>query len=290
MIYLNLKSAFKKEGCPVCRLLKEQEDRYFFNLLYENVNDGPTRGLIIDSMGLCPEHAWTLQARELEEWNDGLGTGIIYEDLTKGVLNEFSAYLGPVKRRLLKSRNSRNDEQESEYCHPPAAGFLARAASKFTKKEKPAEALAGSVSKKKECHICKSLKQSENAYIEWLVNGLNNREFREAYLNSDGLCLPHLRQAIKTARDKYTAYLLVEKAESYLKALDKNLKEYIRKHAWDFRQEPKYAEEEASWIRAVAFFAGEYRGNSTDRAVSSRDKALKHYSSYLRRNPAGSDS
>ena len=271
MIYLNLKSAFKKEGCPVCRLLKEQEDRYFFNLLYENVNDGPTRGRIIDSMGLCPNHAWALQARELEEWNDGLGTGIIYEDLTERVLNEFSRYLGPVKRNFLEKNKQQN--------------LLGR----LRKKKKPAEALAGRVSKKKECHICKSLKQSEDAYIEWLVSGLENKEFRDAYLNSDGLCLPHLRQALKITKDKLPAYLLVEKAQKYLKTLDKNLKEYIRKHAWDFRLEPKYAAEQASWVRAVAFFAGEYRGNSSDRAESLRSSTLKDYSVYLHNTSFGRD-
>lgn len=275
MIYINLKSAFKKEGCPVCRLIKEQEDRYFFNLLYENVNDGPTRERIIDSMGLCPNHAWALQARELEEWNDGLGTAIIYEDLTGRIINDFSGYLGPIKMHLLKSRGSLNEKEEKEKSHHLLA--------KLIKKEKPAEALADRVSKKKECHICKSLKQSEDAYLEWLVNGLEKKEFREAYLNSDGLCLPHLRQVLKITKDKYHAYLLVEKAEKYLKSLDKNLKEYIRKHAWDFRLEPKYASEQASWIRAVAFFAGEYRGNSTDRASSSRSSALNHYRSYLQR-------
>ncbi len=297
MIYMNLKSAFKKDGCPICRLLREQEERYFFNLLYENVNDGPTRGLIIDSMGLCSYHAWELQARELKEWNDGLGTGIIYEDLAGRVLNELSHYLSPLKQHLFEKYKDSKTGINGQPGSKTDAGrtgrrksflpgkYILKIINAVTKKKKPSEALAERLSPEKECHICKSLNQSEEAYLEWLVSGLFAPEFREAYLASGGLCLPHLRKILKFVEEKWAAYILIDKAKRELKVLDNNLKEYVRKHAWDFRFEPKYPEEQASWIRAVAFFAGEYRGNAADTVISTREKALYDYGRHSPHHP-----
>ena len=63
MITLYLKLAFSKPGCPICRLRRESEEPYLFNLLWENVNDGPTRRRRlrgnwkhkVDRVSLCPK-------------------------------------------------------------------------------------------------------------------------------------------------------------------------------------------------------------------------------------------
>jgi hypothetical protein len=69
------------------------EERYLYNLLYENVCDGTTRLYWARGLGFCPPHAWLLQAIEQQNWNDGMGVGILYEDLTERVVNSLSAYL-----------------------------------------------------------------------------------------------------------------------------------------------------------------------------------------------------
>jgi len=263
VIYLSLKTAFNREGCPVCRLVKEQEDRYLFNLLYENVNDGPTRNLIRGSLGLCNYHAWALQAREAKEWNDGLGAAIIYQDLASLVIERIEDLSGEIEALTAISKKS--------------TGGVSIKRGKILRRDKPGLKFAKRLYPKYKCHICKSLEQSADAYLSWLVKGLTKADFREAYLLSDGLCLPHLREALTMAKEEGAAITLIQKAKEYLKELNMNLLEYIRKHSWEFRGEEKRPEELASWIRAIAFFAGEARENVTDSITQSRIRALKNY-------------
>ena len=74
IIKTNLKAAFEKPGCPICRLRQEAEIAYIQTLLYEYVNDGYTRLGFVRSRGACPWHAWLLQASEQIDWGDGLKT------------------------------------------------------------------------------------------------------------------------------------------------------------------------------------------------------------------------
>ncbi len=251
MIDVHLKIAFGKPGCPVCRLLEEQEDRYLFGLVYENVNDGITRKLIIDSMGLCSYHAWALQAKEYMEWNDGLGTGIIYRDLLERVKEQLEEFL------TLPIDDTRRGKRFG-------VKTLERWRNQLLKRLSP----------NRKCHICESLSQSEEAYVGWLVKGLKDEEFRVKYEKSDGLCLPHLRMALRVASDGKTLGILVKKALSTLEDMDLLLGEYIRKHAWEFRNEEKFKEEQAAWIRAVAFFAGEFKGKGNDSVSRLRGRAM----------------
>jgi hypothetical protein len=58
-----------------------------------------------------------------------------------------------------------------------------------------------------------------------------------------------------------------------------HLRSYIDKHRWADRS-LLHPEEGASWIRTVAFFAGEYReGRSTDALSAMRKAAMEEYSS-----------
>ncbi len=254
MIDVHLKIAFAKDGCPVCRLLDEQEDRYLFGLVYENVNDGITRNLIIDSMGLCSYHAWALQAKEYMEWNDGLGTGIIYRDLLERVIENFKSFLSKPVGKNSKGKGKR---------------LVSKAVERWKGQ------LLRKISPKRECHICESLRESEEAYIGWLVKGIEKEEFKDKYMESDGLCLPHLRMALRVAGSRETLEVLVGKALSKLEGLDSLLGEYIRKHAWEFRDEKKFKEEQASWIRGVAFFAGESKVRGNDSVFRLRKKAMR---------------
>jgi hypothetical protein len=110
-----------------------------------------------------------------------------------------------------------------------------------------------------------------------------NSEFRAWYTASDGLCLPHLRRALARAEDEETVRFLVQVAVDKVSPLLADLKEYERKHAWEYRHEPKPPWEQASWVRAVAFFAGEAREEDT-RNDELRRQALADY----RARPDGS--
>lgn len=153
LLIADLKVAFREPCCPVCHLRRDSEGRYLFSLLWEYVNDANIRVKLVRSLGFCHQHAWQLQETEQRIWGDGLGTGIIYEDL--------------IQRVHAALQNSSNN------CHVPS-GLLPRG----------------------RCRVCEIGEGSEQTYITWLLHACENTEFRGQYRDSDGLCLPHLRQAL----------------------------------------------------------------------------------------------
>ncbi len=93
---------------------------------------------------------------------------------------------------------------------------------------------------KGECPACVHAREMEAGYLTTLGEQLLGEEgLLQAYRASDGLCLPHLRSALAKAADEETARCLVEVAASKLTPLLADLGEYVRKHDWNNRHEPK---------------------------------------------------
>lgn len=276
LISISLQIAFREPGCPVCRIRQETERRYLFHLMYEGVNDGMTRMHLIRSLGLCPEHAWALQATEQEWWHDGLGIGIIYEDLARRVHNILSASLARSSWARLQRRTRWRRWLEER-------GRAGRWLARWLPAGVPAQPLLSRLSPSGPCRACELVGESVETHLSWLVRQMADREFRERYAASDGLCLPHLRRALEIAEDEEAVRCLVEVAATKLDDLVTNLKEYVRKHDWNNRAEPKYAWEQASWLRAVAFFAGEAPEGREEEVYRLRCKALADYRARLER-------
>ncbi|WP_457751655.1 DUF6062 family protein [Thermococcus sp.] len=80
MIGVYLKEAFLKEGCPVCRMLREFEGKTLATILYEHSNDPQVITDFKKSLGLCPYHAWKLfETSASNSLYDPLGVAVIYE-------------------------------------------------------------------------------------------------------------------------------------------------------------------------------------------------------------------
>ena len=267
---VNLKRALRKPGCPICRLRQQAERRYLFTLLYENVNDGGTRQHLVRGMGLCPEHAWALQAVEQERWHDGLGVGIIYEDLAGRVSASLAEYL---KRNSVPSRDTRTSLRlRLERLGRPGRWLACRLPS-----SSPGASLLAQLSPSECCRACDLVGQMEETHLNWLVEGLAETEFQALYAASAGLCLPHLRLALAGANDAQAVNCLAEVAAAHLGLLVSDLGEYVRKHDWNNRGEPKHSWEQASWVRAVAFFAAEAPQGEGENVYRSRQKAMAEY-------------
>lgn len=254
LITVDLKLAFQQPGCPLCRLRSRSAARYIHTLLWENVNDGETRMHIVRGLGFCPTHAWQLQQMEALAWGDGLGTAIIYEDLTTRAIAGLDAYL-----REQEGKVARLQAQPSRWRR-----WLTWASQRWRRwlgllTGSPTEYLPTGLVPYAPCRVCQISAGSEMAYLRWLVRGCAQPEFRDWYGASDGLCLGHLRQALALAEQEQpeAALFLGRTARTRLNRLVRGLHGYIRKHAWELRHEPKLPEEQSSWIRAVAFFAGE---------------------------------
>jgi len=278
LITLSLKLAFREPGCPVCRLRQESTDRYLFGLLYEYVNDGSTRFHFVRGIGFCHQHAWALQAMERRHWQKGMKEGILYEDLAARVLDSLSQYL---------ARNPASTKREERrLCQwLKRLGSLGRWLAHRRGCVEPAESLLERISPAAGCRVCAIADRSEAIHLQWLMRHMLDPEFRSWYAASDGLCLPHFRRALAHAEDEESARYLAEFTAVKLGLLWTNLQEHVRKGAWHNRHEPKLPQEEMSWVRAVAFFAGEAREESEedDRL---RRKALHDYR-MLRDIPSG---
>jgi hypothetical protein len=270
LITLSLELALREPGCPICRLRQQSDSRYLFTLLYENVNDGGTRKHLVRGMGLCPEHAWALQATEQEHWHDGLGVGIIYEDLASRVLKTLSEHLDKNSPSRA-SRRTRLRRQMKRW------GSVGRRLSQWLSSPAPGTSLLAKVSPVEGCRACELVGEMEAIYLDWLVQQMTDSKFRGLYAASDGLCLPHLRRALASAEDEQAVRYLVELAVAKLGPLVAGLKEYIRKRDWNNRHEPKYPWEQASWVRAVAFLTGEAPKAEKKEIYRLRREALTDY-------------
>lgn len=271
MITLHLRLALKKPGCPLCRLQQDTARRYITGLLHENVNDVTTRTHLAHSLGLCPEHAWQLEAIELDNWHNGLGTTIIYNDLTARVLdaaNRFSArYHQPDPPAVTRSEKIRRRLQ--------SWGIAGRWLAELLPRPRPGHALLTALSPREPCRVCETVNRSNETYVLWLSKALTDPDFQALYTASDGICLPHLRQFLATAKSPAAVDFLVEDTRRRLAQMHHRLSEYDRKQKWENHTETVLPQEEAAWARVIAFFAGEASPAPSARVQKARTDALR---------------
>lgn len=270
LVSVDLELSLRQPGCPICRLRQRSDRRYLFNLLYENVSDGGTRLHLVRGMGLCPEHAWALQAIEHERWHDGLGVAIIYHDLAGRVSADLAGWLdkNPPSRPGWRTRLCKQLKR---------AGATERWLARRLSPAAPGASLMANISPVERCRACELGGELKEIWLTWLVQGLADPDFRSRYAASDGLCLPHLRRALAQAGEKREVRCLAEVAAGKLDPLVCDLGEYVRKHDWNNREEPKVPREQAAWLRAVAFFAGEALPEEGADVYRLRRSALAEY-------------
>lgn len=253
---MELEIAFRQAGCPICTLIHKTEQRYLFNFLWENVNDGPIRVQLIRSLGFCHKHAWQLVAMEQQVWGGGLGTGIVYEDLGQHVqasLQEYVAVtgerLGQQPRGWWSAMRTRLGEAMWRWVRQSGWGHF------FGSEERPPLPLG--LEPQQECRLCRLIWETEETDLRWLIDNCADEAFRKAYQASAGLCLSHLRKAMIMDEDGEAALFLAQTAQEKLGVLLGDLGEYLRKFNYQYSHEPKTEAQKASWRRMVAFLVGE---------------------------------
>lgn len=267
----NLRRAFREPGCPLCRRVQEHEARYLQNLLLEYVDDIPTQVGLQRSLGLCREHAWALQCTALTLMGSGgVSTAILYVGVSRHILDALSGYLaqpsasrrgdhlGLRLRRWLQQRGQWGSRL-AVHLATPGRNLFARML--------PVAA----------CPTCEQIEIVEHGDLAVLVRQLADADFRAAYAASDGLCLPHVRQALLLAGDGDAVRALGEVAAAQLRLLLHDLEEYWRKYDWNYRAETRHPWEQAARVRAIAFFSGEAREQQTEAAVAQRRWARTEY-------------
>jgi hypothetical protein len=284
IIKANLKAAFEKPGCPICRLHQEAEIAYVQTLLYEYVNDGFTRLGFVHSQGLCSHHAWLLQACEQSDWGDGLKTAIIYESVASLVHKSLIAYLEgcPPESELASPPVRKKESRGWHRWRAQLRAVFARWLMRRPSAPSSANRLLVQLAPRAECPICEAIQGKEALMVAKLAHEILDLRFWAALRASDGLCLPHLRKVLACSPKEEATHLIVKMADEKLTPLLAHLRGYIDKHRWQDRG-LLYPEEKAAWVRTVAFFAGEAREDrSTDMLRAMRQAAMEEYSQRTR--------
>lgn len=191
----HLIEAFGQPGCPVCRLSTEAVDAYLTSVCYEQVNDLDLREQLRSAGGFCRPHAERFIKQRLGQ----LAAAIVYRDV-----------LNTARKRLASGWTGRGRSM--------LAGLFGRG--------RP------SVRTIPKCPGCEVEAEAENRYLSTLRNRLRDATVRAKYQAGDGLCLPHIDQALQT--DDPGAEALAEAAVEMLGVIVADLDEYIKKHDYRF--------------------------------------------------------
>lgn len=234
MIFCELQNALAEAGCAVCRLVAKATERYLDGLLWEGVNDPGVRPQIRRAHGFCHDHAWMLA-------RPGASLGVAI--LTRDVLQSLLAEMKGIRFQTLPTWSLRRVQESLD-------------------RDQPARATADLVARltpQAQCPACVQARRMEEVYLDTLLDHLVGKEsLLAAYQASDGLCLPHFRQALARLRGEKVFDALVTAQQTIWQRLADQLSEMIRKSDYRFHDE-EWGEESGAWLRALAALTGPQR-------------------------------
>jgi hypothetical protein len=98
----DLFEAMRETGCPVCRVLRESEARYWNFFLYEGFQDSQAYLDLVESVGYCPRHLAQLAAR-----NDVFAAAGLASASVKGALRRLDVRPPRFRRRRIRRAGDR---------------------------------------------------------------------------------------------------------------------------------------------------------------------------------------
>lgn len=214
--YFNLIEAFGEPGCAACRLLLQDDAKYIDTMLYEYVNKHVTNDAFREGRGLCNRHAWMM----LNHGGNALGVAILYDATLDEVLKIID--------------------------DTPVGGFRLRGGASLADRLEPT----------RNCLICQRVAESEKNYLRTLMDNLDDERMQDAYVQSDGLCLPHFRTALRQSNNAKRQLLLITTQRDIWRRLKAQVMEFMRKHNEHVDEAIEEGEHD-SWLRALARMAGE---------------------------------
>lgn len=229
--YHDLLEAFAGPGCAICRLLAVSADKLVDSILYEGVNDVPTREQLNAARGYCQSHAQLLIRA-----GGALGTTIMMDGILKLLLRTLDAnsvgQVGASRTRSLLRRANVNVSHTA------------------------VQKLVAELSPQAECPVCVNEAEMLVHYGRTLQKHLApHNELFTAYSASDGLCLNHFRQVLAEGLPGPALTALVAAQQTVWQRLHEQSEEFIRKNDHRFRGEP-FGVEEDVWQRSLAAVSG----------------------------------
>jgi hypothetical protein len=219
--YFLVRDALKEDGCAVCRLVIRWSERFLDGLLYESVTDPFVRARIREGQGFCNWHAWMLP----KILTAASGVAAIHEDV---MAREIEALRLAARSRYVMNWSDR------------LRAWLRRARPR----------------RGPQCAACAiSTETTEANSLHVLVESLAEPEFYQAFTESFGLCLPHLRmlEALHPDHPNLPSVRRIQLAK--LDAMRAELLEFLRKQDYQHSHEPMGSEGNA-WRRSIEMLVG----------------------------------
>jgi hypothetical protein len=215
--------------CLLCYLWLKAETRLMEHLLSnEVVMDSEFRERVLAAKGFCNYHMHLLYKTAYGGYTEnGLGYALYMLDIVKrfveqvGSINLASQPRPEISKSSIK-RGKRRRKAFSVLC----------------------DAMEQAVRGEQPCPACESLWSSDEINLHTLVQMLEDKNFREDFKSSKGLCLLHTISAIrmigqsKLKDPENATQILIEASMSRLRLAEHYLSEFIRKKNWKFRNEP----------------------------------------------------
>jgi hypothetical protein len=217
-----LNKAFALGGCAICSAVHAAERKSIHSFLYEGMMFPSVRQDFLAGGGFCRRHFW--MAKEIEDaaWQTGgFGLAILCEDLARSA----SSGLAAVKAVTPTSRTTLFRRSEPQGFEPG-----------------------------KNCIFCQE-NQEKAQFLAEVLEELSDEEEFAVPLAANGLCVPHGRLALQIWKDLAKRDRLFQQLEARIAELGNDLREFIRKHDYQYRDEPPGREQD-SVLRSMRLFVG----------------------------------
>mgnify|MGYP006279368773 CR=1 FL=1 len=219
----SLRKAFEKPGCSLCRLQREMEERWLWQVFYELTRDREIRDEFDRSSGLCTRHSRlafaVIEERELiGGHNLARIYGTVIQRLSDRALNfkrsgplDISQSLLP---RLLRGTKFDNSDEVDD------------------------------------CPLCRRIYRISGDHARTFLDCIESEEELQRYRESDGLCDPHFGKVLQVVEDDSQRKIIVKDHSRRLELLKANLESLMKKRRYDSDSEIS-PEESQSWREAL---------------------------------------
>jgi hypothetical protein len=215
--------------CPMCAILAAIRQAQLEQALREADSTEP----------FCARHAWQLYDRAVAQSRE----------------RELAAVVGGWTKRAIDQIKPMAEDEDPQRTHANGHQHGSIWARFVSGRRPPVKQSSGL--KPPDCPVCRRESAARQEQVRQFVDRWDGVDGRRQLAAAGGLCLPHLREALRLTAPLEKQVSLVTHARDRLVELIHLLGEYERKHIWDYRDEPKLPEEQQAWIRALAFEVGE---------------------------------
>ena len=186
----HLHDILTKPGCVMCRLVRESEEQWLWNLLYEYTGDPQIHARFADSLGLCGEHAELMRMIvEKRQLVTPSGVARLYETVSREEISHLSHTARKGQGKADECPLCRYRDQSSER----KASFLARALREKTWQEEYAlsdglcQAHLETVLKQADGSVAKMLRDDHARRLDDLSHLLQELQRKQRYDVSEEL-------------------------------------------------------------------------------------------------------